>query len=87
MEVLPIIVTGAYLCMGVYNGVKTVGSMYNDAKKIKGYIGDKMHKMNDAKCHLNVDDSNTFVLLSNDSTTDNSSSPERLVTFDTFTMI
>lgn len=38
MEALPIVFTAVYACMGVYNGVKTLTSMYQDSKRLRGYI-------------------------------------------------
>jgi hypothetical protein len=78
MEAIPIVVGTVYACMGIYNGVKTAASMYEDAKRLKKYY------LDDARAKADAEPTDSFVLM-NDGTQEPGETV--VVTLSTFTLI
>lgn len=80
MAEIPIIIGTVYAAMGVYNGLKTCVSVYQDAKRFKKYLADRRKKaetggvcieMEPFECFEDLD---TFYMLGDSERTDGSDS-------------
>lgn len=93
MAEVTIAIAAVYACMGVYNGVKTCISIYQDAKRFKNYMLKKRKPAETLSVEFNsiVDDDEFYVICDESDTTTTTTAAatttNKVVSMNFFTMI